>query len=195
MDSAELVIPGLDREDIGSLLNTRILPQYCEMVRRMKVGECPFCQLNTEINKVILENERWRAWDTPFNAERDHLERHVVISHRKHVTHLRDVDYTDGGTFFEILRALALPDNVSGGGELTRFGDPARNAGSIRHLHSNFYLPDGTGELRLPLCKFLDDIADKLKGIPVFEKMRLGGSFGTLEPEEQDLVRDRLEVK
>lgn len=189
----ELVIPGMGKEDIGTLINTRTYPQYCEMVRRILAVECPFCELDLELNKIILENDHWRAWENPFPQK--YTAHHLIIAHQVHLTHLSDVTSADGRDLFDILSRLAEPADIRGGGVLIRFGDPLLNAGSIRHLHANLFVPDGTGELRLPLCKTPEEIAEKMKVIRVFEKMRTGTPFEKLEPAEQDLVRDRLEAK
>lgn len=186
-----LVIPGLGRNDIGTLINTRTYPQYCEMVWQILWGNCPFCKLDLKLNNVIVENDHWRAWENPFLQK--YTAHHFIIAHQVHLTHLSDVTSADGRDLFDILSKLAEPADIRGGGVLMRFGDPLLNAGSIRHLHANLFVPDGTGELRLPLCKTPEEVAAKMKVICVFEKMRLGATFEALDPKEQDLVRDRLE--
>jgi hypothetical protein len=188
----DLIVPGLDQEDVGSLLNTRTFPQYCEMVRKILAGECMFCELDPELNKVELENEYWRAWRNPYKQK--HTAHHWIIAHRLHLTHLRDLEspLSSGALLFDILVKIASPEYIFGGGVLMRFGDPRYNSGSIRHLHVNFFVPDGTGELRLPLCKKPEDVATKMDIIRVFEKMRTGTPFGSLDSTERDLVRDRL---
>jgi len=193
MDSAELIIPGLDQEDIGSLQNTRTFPQYCEMVRKILAGECMFCELDQKLNKVVFENDRWRAWRNPYPQE--FTAHHWIIAHREHLTHLRDVTSADGRDLFEILSRLAEPKEIYGGGVLMRFGNPLLNAGSVRHLHVNLMVPDGAGEVRVPLCKTPEEIAAKMNVIRVFEKMRQGTPFEELNLVEQVLVRDRLEAR
>lgn len=192
MDSTELVIPGLDWEEVGTLMYARGFKQYCEMIKRIQAGECFFCQLDTELNIVIFENERWWGWYNPVKIERANLAYHAVIAHRQHLTQLSDLTPEDGYHLFDIVQKFAQKDNLPGGGMLMRFGDPRLNAGTIRHLHLNIMVPNGKGEVRPPLRKTMEEVEEDMKKSVAFEKMRLGTPFEALEPAEQDLVRDRL---
>ena len=66
------------------------------------------------------------------------------------------------------------------------------NAGSVAHQHGNVIVPDGTGEVRLPLAKDKEDIEEKMKIVWVWEKMRTGTPLEHLTDEEQKLVANRL---
>jgi len=73
-----------------------------------------------------------------------------------------------------------------------RIGDPTYNAGSVRHIHANILVPDGTGRVRVTLAKEKEATASKMQILRVFELMRQGKEFGDLDPEDAALVQDRF---
>ncbi len=73
-----------------------------------------------------------------------------------------------------------------------RFGDPNRNASSIRHLHGNIQIPNGAGRVQAVFAKNPEDIAKKHLVLQVFEKMFLGTPFEKLSEDEKKLVADKL---
>lgn len=48
---------------------------------------------------------------------------------------------------------------LSGGMIFLRFGDMLLNGGTIRHLHWNLWVPDGTGKVFAPIFKSDEEIA------------------------------------
>lgn len=74
-----------------------------------------------------------------------------------------------------------------------RFGDPRLNAGSVRHLHVNIQVPDGTGRVQVTLAKEPEEIEEKREILSIFEKMRQGATLQELGHEERALVIGRLE--
>ena len=188
--NTEIEIPNLNDEDIGTLFNARTYPQFCEMVRRIQSKDCPFCNLNTALNKVIMENTYWRAWLNPFPQK--HHQYHFIIAHKEHVTHVNDLRSQGWVQLGASVLWLSNHFGLSGGGIIVRFGDPRLNTGGVRHLHANIQVPDGSGEVRVPLAKKPEDVEEKKKVIRVFEKMRLGTAFENLAANERELVKDRL---
>ena len=192
MDNLVLQIPGLDSLDVGTLIFARGFKQYCEMVKKIQAGECFFCQLNTDFNEVIFENKLWHGWYYTAQIESANLACHIVIAHKRHLPQLTELTSEDGRYLFEIVLMFAKKDNLSGGGLLMRFGDPRLNAGTVRHLHLNIIVPNGKGDVRLPLRKTGDEVEQNMKKALVFEKMRLGTPLNELEPTEYELVKDRM---
>lgn len=184
----------IEKEDITSLLNVRTYNQYCEAVEYITQNKCLFCQLDLKLNKIIKEvPEGWRLWQTPHPIK--HTAHHLVITPTKHITDVAAMTQEDWRGLTSLIEYATGPDsklNLPGGAVVMRFGPPKFNAGSIRHLHVNILVPDGTGEVRVPFAKTPEDIEHKKKILAVFEKMRTGTPFEELDPEEQDLVRDRL---
>lgn len=183
-----LVVPGLDQEDIGTLLNVRSLAQYSEMVARILSGHCPFCELDEKINKVFMEVAGWKVWDNPFPLK--HTSEHLVLAPRKHVTHFAYLDNDDWRSIQAIVSGTTL--RLSGGALVFRFGDPRKNAGSVRHLHANIIVPDGTGRVQATLAKNPEEISEKRAILVIFEKLRTGTQLGQLSEEELALVRERI---
>jgi len=145
-------------------------------------------------------------WENPFPAK--HAEKHLTIAPSKHIVHPDQMTSDDYDLCMSlIMYAISSPDGIGmglpGGGVLWRWGDPERNAGSIRHMHINIIVPDGTGEVRPPLAKKPADVAKKKKIVRVWEKLRLEGlspedardfaqSGRVLTPDEFALVEKRL---
>src|SRR5581483_392012 len=168
--SKELVIPGLDNEDLGTLLNTRDYSQYVEMVGWILSRICKFCTLDKTINKVVNECDEWRTWINPFPSA--HTSEHLIIAPTRHITHIKQMSVIDWNSW-AMLMSLAV-EKLPGGCVATRFGDPKRNAGSVRHLHTNIIVPDGTGRVQVTLAKNPAEIEEKKKLIGVWEKLRTG---------------------
>lgn len=196
-------IPGLDQEDVGTLLNTRNYPQYVEYVRMLAKGECAFCgELDTELNAVITENRCWRAWHNPYAHKGTKF--HIIVASIRHITHVADILPVESVARDQLIGQLCRRFELDGGSLITRFGNPLLNASSIRHLHVNLEVPDGTQTLQATLGKSKEKIAAKLLIVKVFEKMRLMASsekmsteerFAKLNSEEQALVTGRLKTK
>lgn len=145
----ELVIPGIDQEDIGTLLNVRSYSQYVEMVNRILSGKCPFCELDTNLNKVLHQRSGWKMWRNPFPAK--NTTEHLILAPDRHITNLGEMTPEDWRAFYGMVYHFNDLTTHKGGAIVMRFGDPAMNAGSIRHLHANIIVPDGTGEVRVTL--------------------------------------------
>ena len=192
--SEALVIPGLDDEEVSTLLNVRTYKQYCLYVADRLAGRCPFCQFDRMKHEVVAENDSWIAFKNLIPLR--HTSLHLVIAHKEHLTHIDQlsiVDWKDWGDLMDRITDYNLFDEeMPGGAIFLRFGDPTRNAGSIRHLHANIIIPDGKGEVRVPLAKDPKDVEEKKLVIAVFEKIRLGTRFEDLLPAEQALVEGRL---
>jgi diadenosine tetraphosphate (Ap4A) HIT family hydrolase len=186
-------IEGLSNEDVNSLLTMRNYKYHCDTVKQLLKGECPFCKLDREKNQVIFESSMWIAFKVPVQYRAKHLQEHVLIIPVRHVTHIRELNIEEWTDFASAIYIVDSLVDLPGGGFIMRFGDPAKNAGSVRHLHGNIIVPDGTGEYRTPLAK--DPAEDEKKWLimAVYEKMRAGGiPFDKLEPHEQELVKDRM---
>ncbi len=188
-----LTIPGVEDESLSTLLNVRDFPQYCDAVRDLLVGKCTFCGVLDPKNVVIFENKTWRAWANPFPHPNHDF--HFVAAPKEHRTHVKDLTKEEYEDMTEVMNFLVVNYQIDGGAFVMRFGNPKRNAGSIRHLHFNLQVPDGTARYSVTLAKDPEEIVEKMKILQVFEEMRLGTAFADLSPEKQALVKDRLESK
>src|SRR3989344_7776550 len=123
--SSDLSIPGIDPEDVGTLLNTRTYKQYCEMYKRIKGKDCPFCNLDPELNKVLKTSGYWRIWKNPFPLA--HTKVHFVIAPEEHITHIHSMATSDWASFASLVDWAVNAEvgyGVEGGGLVMRFGDP-----------------------------------------------------------------------
>jgi diadenosine tetraphosphate (Ap4A) HIT family hydrolase len=186
-------IAGLSDEEVNSLLTMRNYQYHCDTVAQLLKGACPFCKLDREKNQVIFGSSMWIAFKVPVKYRAKHLQEHILIIPVRHMTHIRELNAEEWATFFSTINHVDSLVDLPGGGLIMRFGDPALNAGSVRHLHWNVIVPDGTGEYRTPLAKDPAETEKKWQIMAVYEKMRAGGiPFDKLELPEQELVKDRV---
>jgi hypothetical protein len=139
-------IEGLEKQDICLLLNARNYAYYLSMIRQIRNHECPFDRLDPELNKILFQVGSWRIWECPAQFRQKNLARHFVAASEHHFTHL----HSDNHSWDELiemliksLRELGLRDFRI----VIRFGDPSLHAGSIRHIHVNILVPDGSGRM------------------------------------------------
>ena len=201
----EVVIPGLSEEDVVSVANgARTYRQFLDMVDKAQKGICPFCLRNFDPikNKILKRAGGWRMWQNPYPAK--HTKTHYVIAPDEHIVHPRSMtaeDWDDQSVLIDFVTNGELGLGVLGGCIATRFGDPALNAGSIRHMHTNIIEPDGSGDVQVTLCKSLDKQRAVQTRLRIFEKLRQSGIEGfeaarvapsLLTEAELALVSDRL---
>ena len=187
-----LIIPGIDDDGIATLHNVKDLAQYTKTVDNLLKGECPFCVIDTDLNPILHETDRWRVFHSAFPQKSQTL--HLVIPHHDHRRNLADLtvfDYTDFGLMMEWIHEN-FPE-IKGGGLTLRHGDSWLHSGSVPgHLHFNLQEPNGTGRVQVTLCKTPEEIKDKTKILLVFEKIRLGTPVEELSEAERKLVEGRL---
>lgn len=183
--------------DFTSILNVKTFKQYCQYIEGRERGTCPLCDERSRASEKLIRTSRdasWRIWHARFPAP--HSATHLVIAPVRHLTHPEQMSDKDWKALSELTKFAIMPApeglGLPGGGVLMRFGNPDLNAGSIRHIHANIIVPDGTGEVRLPLAKDPSDIAKKKQIIEIFEKLRQGITFQELPTEQQELVKNRL---
>ncbi|MCI5108520.1 MAG: hypothetical protein MRY49_01585 [Candidatus Pacebacteria bacterium] len=201
-----LEIPGLDDQDIAILLNARNYAYYCDMIKQIQSKKCPFCQLDPEKNRVIHTSGDWRIWECPEAFKAKHIAKHFVLAPKRHITHtncMTDKDWFHCTVLLDWATNGEIGINLPGGGIIMRFGHPDLNAQSIRHLHCNIMVPDGTGEVKITLAKDPKKVTQKRVVVLIFERLRgLGISPNdpeiddraqyVLAPSEYFLVKDYL---
>ncbi|MDO8510167.1 MAG: hypothetical protein Q7S15_00890 [bacterium] len=137
--------------DLGTIENSRTPDQYRHMLATIGKGICPFCSLVLCKGEVLREGLFWRIWHNPFPYE--HHAYHFVVAHKEHKTDILDLtagEWAELGEFNQwAIRKFKLP----GGGLVMRFGDPAFNAGTIRHLHAHIQNPDLRGPAKATFAK------------------------------------------
>jgi len=126
--------------------------QYHHMRRQFESSICPFCEHDNTLNKILFEHGNWRAWHNIFSNSRK-CKTMLVIVHKKHIRSLADILIGDWADFQNILESIHKHFELPGGMLFIRFGDMRLNAGTVPHLHWNLWVPDGTGEVRIPVIK------------------------------------------
>ncbi len=164
-------IPGLDSQDITLLQNARNYHYARDMILQIRKNECSFCQLDPNKNKVIFDLELWHTWTCPPQFMAKSIEKHFVIAPKRHITHIKDMTGEDWADLAGIANIITEEQDIDGGALLMRFGNPAKNAQSMRHLHCNIYVPDGTGEVKLTIAKDPAKIAKKKLVVACWIKM------------------------
>lgn len=186
----EITFGDLSEDQLMTLAYCRDYDQYVSMVQVYLAGGCPFCDpLNPKSNRVIRESRGWRMWKNPFALKNTQL--HLVMAPRHHIVSVDQMtasDFTDMGRLFIWARRKF---NFVGGGFAMRFGGPRLSACSVLHLHTNIIVPNEQGSVRVTLAKEPHEIAEQFARSRVFEKLRLGTEFASLEPAEQKLVEGR----
>ena len=183
----DLKIPGISGESLTRLLYATMYGQYCEKVAQLQSGQCPFCNLNREINPVVCENSLWIAWRNPWPAW--YQEPHLVIAYRRHLKHASELNDEDWVMLGRIVKQLTAVSYVIEGGLFAmRFGDPAFSAASEGHLHANIRVPDGSGPAAVTLAWNEEQARMKVRIVCIFEQLRRGASLEELPCEERKLV-------
>lgn len=194
----EFSVPGVKPEDIWRLFNTSNYLYYKQTVEDLRVGKCPFCQIDTERNKILHENKSWFLWKNEV-APRSGQVCQLVAPSRRHVVNILDLDPWEWLRFHDLLQWANKNLGVGGDGVwLVRTGDPARNAKSVPHLHFNFQMPTGKDRVEVTIAKSEEDLQKKLPVLLTFEKYRTAEEEGNPHPrsvlsmEEWALIESKM---
>lgn len=123
--------------------NIREEDQYHMMAEIVAAGHCPFCLENLKKyhqQPIIKETKHWLL--TPNQWPYDHTQHHLLIILKTHKEMLSDLTAEEGAELVEILGYAQEHCSAPGGGFAMRFGDTNYSAGTIRHLHAQFIVPD-----------------------------------------------------
>jgi diadenosine tetraphosphate (Ap4A) HIT family hydrolase len=156
----------LTEEELSCLRGCEKYPQYYNMRKGFEAGTCPFCTIDPKVNKVLLQSRtgRWKFWKNPFKLK-DGMVTHALLVSQEHVRHIWKLEPPDFEELGEICKMIGEKYGVEldNSSVLMRQGDMRLNAGTVPHLHLNFYVPNGIDELRLPLFKKEADIEENMK--------------------------------
>lgn len=133
----------MTQNKLVDLDNTREEDQYEIMQQIIKAGHCPFCMENLRkyhTPPTIAENESWLL--TANKWPYDHTQHHLLIILKTHKEMLSELTAKEGADLVEMLSAAQEHCHAPGGGFAMRFGDTDYSAGTVRHLHAQFIVPD-----------------------------------------------------
>jgi diadenosine tetraphosphate (Ap4A) HIT family hydrolase len=194
-------VPGVKQEDEWQLFNVSNWEYYCMKVKDLQAGICPFCQIDSNINKIVHSNDSFNVWHNTVAARSGEQEYQLVIPTKRHITNVDQMNPTEWVDFGEIFRWINQEYSIDGGVIVARSGNPARNAKSIPHIHFNYHVPTGQQKVEITIGKSLADLTEKIKVLEVYEEMRLFKAqgveipFNMLSEEKQKLVKDKLSKK
>jgi diadenosine tetraphosphate (Ap4A) HIT family hydrolase len=114
---------------------------------------CQFCAIDSQVNNVLWEDTSTHCWAVPDAFMRTELEYHLIVAPKRHVRFPWELGLDEEISINEAQRFLASKFDLRGGIIATRFGDMSLNAGTVPHLHINIMVPNGTGEVRIPVFK------------------------------------------
>ena len=137
--------------ELGSPEYARTLEQSANMRETVEKGICPFCKLDSKLNKLIREGVHWNMWHNPFPYPRHR--NHIVIASKRHLTALDELVGEIWNELIALIRWAEKEYNLPGGAIVMRFGDPKYNAGTLRHFHVHIQVPDGSGPAMVVLAK------------------------------------------
>lgn len=165
----------LTGEELFCLEGCRSYPQYFKMRKGFEEGTCAFCELDRALNDVLFEDELVFAWIVPAEFMRKELMYHALFVPKRHIRF--EIDLTDGEVMSiqAAKKALHRRFNYFGGITHVREGDMRLNAGTVPHLHYNTFMPNKTGEVRIPVFKDPKDREENRKRAEEFARSYVGG--------------------
>ena len=123
--------------------NAREAEQVRVMKRIIKAGDCPFCLKNLRKyhkQPILKETKHWlltkNQWPYPNTAV------HLLAIYKHHAERLADLVPGAGADLLELMQWAEKEFQAPGGGWCMRFGDTDYSAGTIRHIHVQFLVPD-----------------------------------------------------
>ena len=133
IDVSRLIIPGIDNLDtLTCISRARRFSQYCQMVRDAQTGKCPFCKLDPNYNKVILENAHWYLWQS--SSPEKHTKHHFIIVPKRHITGTSELSEREVLSLFIIMNAIKRKHGITSCGILIRDGDARIHAPPRRRI-------------------------------------------------------------
>ncbi|MDP2648026.1 MAG: HIT family protein [Candidatus Yanofskybacteria bacterium] len=113
------------------------LPEQAKVMERIQAeGYCPFCRENLAKNHkppILREGSHWLITLNQWPYENTRI--HLLAIHRFHVEKLGDLSSEAWRDLGNLVAWAEREYQVDGGAIGMRFGDPARNGGTVRHLH------------------------------------------------------------
>lgn len=123
--------------------NSRVEEQRREMEKIIEAGHCPFCAENLHLYHKVPNDLEGKYWIiTPNQWPYENTKHHYLAILKRHVEQLYELTHDEGGELLEMLGKLQKKLDIPGGGFAMRFGDTNYSAGTVKHLHAQFIIPD-----------------------------------------------------
>jgi len=123
--------------------NAREKDQVKVMKKIIAAGDCPFCLDNLHKyhkRPILKETKHWllteNQWPYP------HTQVHLLAIYKEHAERLAGLKPEAGQELLELMQWAEKHYQVPGGGWCMRFGDTNYSAGTVKHIHAQFLVPD-----------------------------------------------------
>jgi len=123
--------------------NARVDEQRQVMEQIIAEGHCPFCPENFTLyhqRSIIKDGQYWFVTENQWPY--DHVKMQLLAIHKTHIETLQEITPEAGAELFQLLGEVAQGHNILGGGVAMRFGDTNYSAGTVKHIHAQFIIPD-----------------------------------------------------
>lgn len=127
----------MGKEDFVDLSHARNEKQREAMERIRGRQECPFCpeNLQKEHKKPIIhQGDYWILTENQWPY--DNTSVHLLAISKIHAERFEDISSEAGAELFILCSWIELEYGIKSGAIGIRFGDPAGNGGTVRHLHA-----------------------------------------------------------
>jgi diadenosine tetraphosphate (Ap4A) HIT family hydrolase len=123
--------------------NARKEDQKQVMQEILAAEHCPFCpeQLAKYHHQPNLKDGQY--WIiTPNQWPYDNTQYHWLAILKEHKERFNELTAAESAELFQLLGELEAEYGIVGGGLGIRFGDTDYSAGTVRHLHAQYIIPD-----------------------------------------------------
>ncbi len=122
--------------------NARLDEQREEMTRIMEAGHCPFCPENLKLYHKSPILKATKFWELSANQwPYEHTRVHLLAILKVHAEKLSDLPAGSGEELLELMAWAEKHFQAPGGGFAMRFGDTDYSAGTVKHIHAQFFVP------------------------------------------------------
>ncbi|NCN82388.1 MAG: HIT domain-containing protein [Candidatus Pacebacteria bacterium] len=123
--------------------NARYDDQREHMERILAAGHCPFCLENLQLYHKSPIEQSSKYWVLTPNAwPYKHTKVHYLAILKRHAENLYDLTPEEGADLFALFAKVQKEQNIPGGAVTMRFGDTRYSAGTVKHVHAHFLVPD-----------------------------------------------------
>jgi len=120
------------------LSNAREVAQWINMEQIFRDNVCPFCPehlLTYHTPPIIRETDNWVVTANQYPYENTRV--HLLLIRREHAERLSELNANDWRDIGELVQWAEREYKIGGGGFGFRFGNPALNGATVKHLHAH----------------------------------------------------------
>ncbi len=125
------------------IANAREDSQREVMKQIIESEHCPFCPENLHLYHQQKNDFDGKYWFITKNQwPYKNTKAHYLAILKRHAEMISDLSLEEGAELIELLGKLEKKLKAPGGGFAVRFGDTNYSAGTVRHIHAQFFIPD-----------------------------------------------------